>query len=145
MANTGNTGNVKNKVQDTAAQVGDKAQDVASSAADKAKSMASSAAHSASDFASTARDKADDAASSVGSSMQSLADTVRDRGPHGGMLGTATSRVADTLESGGRYLQQEGFSGVAEDLTTLVRNNPIPALFIGLGVGCLLGMVLSRR
>jgi ElaB/YqjD/DUF883 family membrane-anchored ribosome-binding protein len=145
MANTGNTGNVKNKVQDTAAQVGEKAREVASSATDKAKSMASSAAQSAGDFASTARDRADDAASSVGGSMKSLADTVRDRGPHGGMFGSATSRVADTLESGGHYLQQEGFSGMAEDLTALIRNNPIPALFIGFGVGCLVGLVLSRR
>jgi ElaB/YqjD/DUF883 family membrane-anchored ribosome-binding protein len=140
-----NTGNVKNKVQDTVAQIGEKASETAASAADKAKSMASSAAHSASEFASSARDRADDAASSVGGGMSRMADTVRERGPHGGMLGTASSKVADSLESGVRYLQEEGLSGMVDDLAALIRKNPIPALFIGIGVGCLLGFVASRR
>jgi ElaB/YqjD/DUF883 family membrane-anchored ribosome-binding protein len=140
-----NTGNVKNKVQETGAQIGEKAREAASTVADKAKNAASSAAHSATEFASTARDKADDAVASVGGGMKSMADTVRDRGPHGGMLGTATSRVADTIESGGSYLQQEGLSGMAADFAALIRKNPIPALFIGFGVGCLLGYAASRR
>ena len=32
----------------------------------------------------------------------------------------------------------QGFSGLAEDMTTMIRRNPIPALLIGFGLGFLL-------
>jgi hypothetical protein len=70
--------------------------------------------------------------------MQSFAETVRERGPSSGMLGGATSAVADTLESTGEYLESHGLSGIADDVTDLVRRNPIPALLIGIGVGFLI-------
>jgi len=54
------------------------------------------------------------------------------------MLGSAANRVADTLESGGKYLEQEGLSGMAGDLTDLVKKNPIPALLIAVAVGVLI-------
>jgi hypothetical protein len=69
-----------------------------------------------------------------------MAGTVREHAPSG-VMGTAASRVADTLESGGRYLREEGLRGMGEDLTELVRRNPIPALLIGIGVGFLLARV----
>ena len=93
---------------------------------------------SASDMAAGAGRKADSAVHSAGSGMQSFADTVRDRGPQAGMLGSASSAVADTLDSAGEYLESHGLSGIAEDVTNLVRRNPIPALLIGIGVGFLL-------
>jgi hypothetical protein len=37
------------------------------------------------------------------------------------MMGTAASRVANALECGGRYLEEEGLSGLADDLTDLFR------------------------
>jgi hypothetical protein len=46
--------------------------------------------------------------------------------------------VAETLESGGRYLKEEGLEGMAEDLTDLIRKNPIPAVLMGIGLGFLL-------
>jgi hypothetical protein len=54
------------------------------------------------------------------------------------MLGSAASRVADTLDSGARYLEQEGLSGMAGDVTEMVRRNPIPALLIAVAVGVLI-------
>jgi hypothetical protein len=128
-----NTGNMKNRMQEAAATT-----------AEKAKGAAAAAAQTAGEYAATAKDKADDAVSSVGGSAQALAETIRDKGPHEGMLGTATSRVADTLASGGRYLQQEGMSGMVEDFTALIRRNPVTFLFIGIGVGCLLGLAAQR-
>jgi hypothetical protein len=87
-------------------------------------------------------DRADSAVSSVGSGMQSVADTVRDKGPQSGMLGKAASGVASGLESGGRYLEEQGLSGMADDLTNLIRRNPVPALLIGVGIGFLLARLL---
>jgi hypothetical protein len=58
------------------------------------------------------------------------------------MMGTAASRVADTLETGGRYLQEHGLSGIGDDFSNLIRRNPIPAVLVGIGVGFLLARSL---
>jgi ElaB/YqjD/DUF883 family membrane-anchored ribosome-binding protein len=74
--------------------------------------------------------------------MQQLADTVRHQGPGSGMLGTATNYAADTLEQAGSYIEDRNLGGMMEDVTGLIRRNPIPAVLVGLGVGFLLGRVL---
>jgi hypothetical protein len=140
---TGGTG-VAEKARDVASGAVDRAKDVASNVADKARDVASNVADTAKDWASTAGNKAESALEGVGSGMTSLAGTVREKLPHEGMMGTASDYVADALESGGRYLQQEGFSGMADDLTNLIRRNPIPALLVGIGLGYLLARSTSR-
>jgi hypothetical protein len=148
-SNTGQTptniGSTLDKAKDTAANVADKARDAASSAMDKAKEATSSAYQSAGQTLSDLGHRAESATTSLGGSMQHLAGSIRESAPQEGMLGTASSRVADTLESGGRYLQEEGLSGLAEDVTTLIRRNPIPAVLIGVGLGFLLARTTSRR
>jgi hypothetical protein len=140
---------MKNKAGEMGATVADKAKDLASSAAhsagemasnvgQRAKDAASNVAHRAEDVASNVGHKAEDATAAVGSGMQSLAGTIREKLPHEGMLGSASSAVASGLESGGRYLKEEGLSGITEDLTNLIRRNPIPALLVGIGIGFLL-------
>jgi hypothetical protein len=129
---------VADKARDLASSVGDKASEMASAATDKARQAASSVAHTASDVAANVGHKAEQATAKVGDSMKSLAGTIRENAPHSGMMGSASSTVADTLESGGRYLQEHGLSGIGEDLTNLVRRNPIPALFVGIGIGYLI-------
>jgi len=74
----------------------------------------------------------------VGSGLGSAATSLREHSPESGMLKTAAGKVADTLESSGRYLEQEGLSGMADDLTGMIKRNPIPSLLIALGVGFLL-------
>jgi hypothetical protein len=53
--------------------------------------------------------------------------------------------VAGTLESGGRYLEEQGLGGIAEDVTGLIRRNPIPAVLIGVGLGFMLARFLNPR
>jgi hypothetical protein len=112
----------------------EKTKEATSAVADKAKEVA----HTAGNVAATVGQKAEDAAAAVGSGMQSLAGTIRDNGPHEGVVSKATSAVADTLESGGRYLQEEGLSGIGQDLANLIRRSPVPAILIGIGIGYLL-------
>jgi hypothetical protein len=100
--------------------------------------VASNVGHRLSDAASAVGRGADSAVSGAGRGMESFADTVRDHGPSSGVLGKATSAVADGLDNAGEYLESHGLSGIAEDVTNLVRRNPIPALLIGIGVGYLL-------
>jgi len=116
----------------------EKAKDTAGNVIDKAKQAASTVAEKAKDIASAAGDKADTAVSSVGSGMQSLAGTIRDKAPSGGVLGGAASGVANALESSGRYIEEQGLSGMADDMTNLIRKHPIPAVLIGVGLGYLL-------
>jgi hypothetical protein len=50
--------------------------------------------------------------------------------------------MADTLERGGRYLEEEGLRGIGQDLTNVIRRNPIPALLLGIGIGFLIARSL---
>jgi ElaB/YqjD/DUF883 family membrane-anchored ribosome-binding protein len=135
---------LKSKAQGTAEQLTDKAKDVSSSVASHAHDAATAARDKVGDLASAARHGAEDATSKVGSGMQSLAGSLRESGPREGMLGSAKSAVADALDHTGGYVSQEGLSGMADDLSGLIRKNPIPALLIGIGVGYLLARVTSR-
>jgi hypothetical protein len=67
--------------------------------------------------------KAEDAKAAVGSGMQSLGHKI---------------------ESGGKYLQEEDLKSIAQDLTNVVRRNPIPAMLVGIGLGFLVGCALRR-
>ncbi len=142
--------NFADKAKDAAGNLADKAKDAAGNLADKAKDATSNVTHKAEDLAKNAGDyakqagqKADDATASFGHNIRSAADTVRSKGPHDGPLGSATSAAAGALESTGRYLEEEKLSGMAHDVTELIRRNPIPALFIAAGVGFLVGRTMK--
>jgi ElaB/YqjD/DUF883 family membrane-anchored ribosome-binding protein len=90
-------------------------------------------------------DKADQGAAAAGRGMQTAADKIRENTPNSGVLGSAAEAVSSRVESGGRYLEERGVTGMTEDFTTTIRNNPASALLIAVGVGFLLGMAISRR
>jgi hypothetical protein len=127
------TNAIRSGVEDTAAKASEKVQSAVSSAKDKAQEMASAAGK-----------RAEEATTALGEKVQSLASSLREKAPREGMLGTASGTVADTLDSAGRYLREEGLAGMAEDLTEVIRRNPIPAMFVGIGIGFLLAKALRR-
>jgi hypothetical protein len=122
---------MQSKVEGAASQASERVQQAASTAMDKAQDIATSASK-----------RVDEATAALGERVRSAAGTLRERGPQEGMLGTATGRVADSLEGAGRYIQEEGIVGMAEDVTELIRRNPIPAVLIGIGIGFMLARVL---
>jgi ElaB/YqjD/DUF883 family membrane-anchored ribosome-binding protein len=136
MASSTNSPRLKeeNNLGDKGGQIVGNARDLASNVADLAKDVATSIGQ-----------KAEGAAHAVGSGVQSLGSTVRDRLPHSGVVGTAAASLADGLESGGHYLQEEGFTGIAKDLTNIIRRNPVPAILVGVAAGFLLARVTARR
>jgi ElaB/YqjD/DUF883 family membrane-anchored ribosome-binding protein len=136
--------NLGDKAKDAAHNIADRAKDAAYNLGDKAKDAAQSVADRAKDAASTIGNKAEDATHSVGKSMESLAGTLREKLPNQGVLGTASSSVASGLESSGRYLEEEGLQGMAEDMTNLIRRNPVPAVLVGIALGFLLARITSR-
>ncbi len=136
----GNAGHAKSGPTDM-----DKAKELGSAVVDKAKEAASAVAQTIGEAGSALGEKAREATSAVGGGMKSLAGSIRENTSRAGVLGTASSSVAGSLEKGGRYLQEEGLRGMAENVARLIRRNPLPALAIGLGVGFLLARVTTRR
>jgi ElaB/YqjD/DUF883 family membrane-anchored ribosome-binding protein len=137
------------KAKEQATQALDKGRDAAAHAGEAVSHAASAVgqavAQKAGDVASTVGHKAEDATAAVGSGMQTLADKVRDNTPNEGMLGSASRTVANAIDNAGKYVEDKNLSGMMEDMTNLIKRNPIPALLLGLGVGFLIGRVLSSR
>lgn len=129
---------------DKTRNVGQAASDLASSVGQKASDVASTIGKKASDAAATVGEKADDATSAVGHGMKSLAGSIREKTPESGMIHGVTGAVANTLERGGDYLEDRQLSGIARDVTDIVRRYPIGAIFVGIGLGFVLARVTSR-
>lgn len=124
--------------KDPAQEAADKAKEGVAGVVDKVKDMASQAGQAVGTAATTVGRKAEDAVGSVGSGMHSLGEKIHEKAPEQGVLGKTAECVANTLEAGGRYLEEKKISGMAEDVTNLIRRNPIPALLVGIGLGFLL-------
>jgi ElaB/YqjD/DUF883 family membrane-anchored ribosome-binding protein len=124
--------NKKNEMENQVSNVIEQAKGAAENVKDKAKQAGE-----------YVRDKADQAVSSTGKGMESLASTVRDRGPQEGILGKATAGVADTLDRTGQYLDEHGVSGMVDDLTSMIKNHPLPAILIGVGIGFMLARLTT--
>jgi ElaB/YqjD/DUF883 family membrane-anchored ribosome-binding protein len=105
--------------------ISEKASNVAASVADQAKSMAASVADKARSAASDLGERASDVASSLGQQAQNVAH-----------------RVQDTWDSGKHYVEERGFQGMGEDLTSLIRRYPVAALCTGLCLGFFVGRSL---
>jgi len=131
-------GEAADKIKDTAREAGHQASTLAESVADKARDAARAVTDRAGDAASYVGDKADSAAGYVGEGLGSLAGRVRDNAPKEGMLHSAADSVARGIEKTGDYLKDEGFTGMGKDLVSLVKNYPVPALLLGLGLGYLI-------
>jgi len=126
------------KAKDLAQTGYEKAKDLAQTGAEKVRQGVNAGIDKAKDLAHSAENMAENAASSVGSGMESLAGTIRHNTPHEGMVGSAAATVADSLEKGGRYLREEGLSGIADDVTNTIRKNPIQSVLVAVAVGFLL-------
>lgn len=111
---------------------------------DRAKDVAAAMSQSAEGAANFIGKKADNTTAAVGDGLKSLGNTIREKTPKSGVLGEASAAVASTLENSGRYIQEEGVKGMADDVTNLIRRNPIPAVLLGVGIGFLLARVTSR-
>jgi hypothetical protein len=132
---------VANRAKEAGSTLAQKAGDVV----DKAKEAGATLAQKAGEATSFVGKKADDATAAVGAGMKSVASTIREKGPGNGVLGSAGSAVADTLDQGGRYLQEKGLSGIGHDMTEVIRRNPIPAVLVGIGLGYLMARALTPR
>lgn len=109
---------------------------------EKARETMASGVEKVKEFGSDLVEKADSAAASVGGNIRSVSDAIKKNAPREGVMGSASGAVAGTIEQAGRYLEEQGVSGAADDFTNLIRKNPIPAVLVGIGIGFLLARVV---
>lgn len=125
-------GQAGEKLSELKDQAGDKVAELKDQASEKLSQISDKAHGLASDL----HDRTDRGINRLGEKMTEVAGTVREKGMPG---------IADRLESGGQYLAENGVSDIGESLTQLIRKHPMESMVIGLGIGVLLGSVLSAR
>ncbi len=97
------------------------------------------------DVASSLLNKANQAAATTGRKIESVADQVRSHMPESGVVGAASSKLADSLDYSGMYLEDQGLSGMIGDIAKLIRRNPITSLMAGMGMGYLFARATTCR
>ena len=120
-----------------------KVKEAGSAALGKAREAMGSVGDMATETAAVAGRKAEDMAAAAGHRIAGLGDTLAQRAPHEGIAGTAAQAVADTIKSGGHYLEEHKISGMARDLEQVVKNHPVPALLCVFGIGFCIGRMLK--
>jgi ElaB/YqjD/DUF883 family membrane-anchored ribosome-binding protein len=142
----------KNKVQEASSAVSQGAQSAADNVrktagyvADQANEAVSNASKGIANAGSYLDQRAEDAACSIGGGLKAAGDAVRHNAPQEGRLGQASSAVAQRLTETGDYLEREGFEGIVKDVSSLIKNNPIPSLLIGIGLGVLVARATASR
>ena len=116
--------------------------DTGMQAVDKAKETAASVGEMASKAVAAVGKKADDLTATAGCDIKHWGDALSEKTPHEGLVGHASQAVADTLKGSGRYLEEAKFSGMADDVTRVIKRNPVPAVLVGFSLGFILGRAL---
>lgn len=125
--------NAAARVKETAGSIGKMAGDAAAAVGN----MASQAAENLSD-------DADYLASSAGRGVQRIGEQLRRSTPQSGILGDVSQSVARTITEGGEYLESSKLSGLGKDLTKVISRNPIPTIFISIGIGWIASRLFRR-
>ena len=140
MATTAHNPRVKEEA--TSNEPLDKAREAGAQAVEKAKESVASVGEMATQAVCAVGKKADDLTATAGGDIRKWGDTLSENSPRKGLVGHATQAVAETLKDSGHYLEEAKLSGMADDVTKLIKQNPVPAVFIGFGIGFLLGRAL---
>jgi ElaB/YqjD/DUF883 family membrane-anchored ribosome-binding protein len=128
---------IAHQAEEAGTYLADKANQASEYVSEQASKMASSAMHSAENAGKYMGQKAADTRHSVGSSIKSMGESLKSAAPEGVMHDAACS-LGETLTSTGQYLDEHGISAMTEDLTNVIKRNPLPAVFIAAGIGFLL-------
>jgi hypothetical protein len=120
-------------------QASDWANQAKSSAGEAAMCASEVASHAAAAVGATISQKADDLVAQAGVGVHALGDRIAQQLPQDGMLGNASQAVVNKVRQGGDYLQEQGLSGLSDDLSAAIRSNPLPAVLIAAGIGWYIG------
>ena len=89
--------------------------------------------------------QAQSATDAVSGGLKATAASLRQNAPQEGQFKDAVSNVAQTFSNTAGYLDREGFEGITNDLSTMIKKNPLPSFIVGIGLGFLLSRVSSSK
>jgi hypothetical protein len=130
-------------VKEVGTEAWGKAKDVGAGVVDKAKEAATAVGGMATSAAAAVGHKADDLTAAAGHEIKGFGDTLAKKSPHEGLTGAASQAVAEGMRGSGRYLEEAKLSGMAQDVEKLIKNHPVPALLVCLGIGFCIGRALK--
>ena len=133
--------NVGDNVNQAASALGEKASQAACTIGEMASEAGCAVGSMASQAACDVGHKANDLAASAGAGIKGLGDKLSQNAPRSGLVGNATQAVAKSVHDSGQYIEDAKLSGMVEDVAQLIRRNPIPAVFLAIG----LGWVVARK
>ena len=82
-----------------------------------------------------AAEKFDQATSRMGDGMHRVAERMGDTGVRG--------RASERLEEAGNYLSSADYDAMVNDVTEVIRQNPVPAVLVAAGLGFAIGRLIS--
>ena len=85
------------------------------------------------------------AINTLGEKIQQASATVADKAQAHPDYAAEIKTVADGLESTGKYLKKRDLNQIGSDLAETVRQHPVKAAALVLGLGLLIGQALFRR
>jgi ElaB/YqjD/DUF883 family membrane-anchored ribosome-binding protein len=121
------------ELQDKASELKEKAVGLKESAGEKAAQLK----EKASEAMAQAQEKTDRSLHVMGEKMTKAAGLVREK--------TGMHAMADRLESGGQFLQENGVNEIKDHAADMIRSHPVEAMVVGMGIGILIGSLLSAR
>lgn len=128
-----------NKASDKASEVGYEGLDKANEMADKAGSMMDDGKQKAGEMAGMAQQRADEGMDKAADAMGKGADMLRERGSQqGGTVGQVADTAAGAMESAGQYLHEHDTGEMMDQVEAYIRKNPTQSLLIAAGVGFVL-------
>jgi ElaB/YqjD/DUF883 family membrane-anchored ribosome-binding protein len=131
------------KAKEAGAEAFGKVKEAGAQALDKAKDAVGSVGDMAAETACAVGKKADDLTAAAGHEIREFGHTIGSKAPHEGIAGHASQAVADSIKGGGRYIEEAKLSGMAQDVEQVIKNHPIPALLVCLGIGYCLGRTMK--
>jgi hypothetical protein len=124
------------------AQAADQAQAAAASAGKMARHAGAAIGALASQAAGDLGQEVDALTTSAGAHLHELGNQLSAHAPQSGLLGSASQGVARAAQNGGDSLEGAKVAGLTEGVAQLIRRNPLPAFFVGIGLGLLVARKL---
>lgn len=125
----------------------DSLNDQARAAGEEVMNQAGRARQAVSQAARTAADALDHGRTATADRLAETASTVRERSealPGGPRVREFAHAAADRLSSTANYMRTHDLSRMGDDVESVVRNHPGPALLVAAAFGFLLGRALAR-
>lgn len=137
--------NAVNQVAETSKQVVDNARQTASTIAERSKEALNALSQGASTAANYLEKQSEKTSEVMSDGLKTTAQTIRDHAPQEGAVKDAAFGVAQQFSNAAGYLDRQGLDGFASDISAVVRNSPLAALTIGVGLGYLIGLATRNR